>query len=66
MFDPRYDTFGSVRERSSMLFDVICAVGCRAECGEYPPPSHPILSDGKRNTLLTKTRTRIGCIPISV
>lgn len=34
VFDPRYDTFESVRERSSMLFDVICAVGCRAECGQ--------------------------------
>jgi len=34
VFDPRYDTFESVRERSSMLFDVICVVGCRAECGE--------------------------------
>ncbi|KAE9362899.1 hypothetical protein N431DRAFT_424290 [Stipitochalara longipes BDJ] len=33
VFDPRYDTFESVRERSPMLFDVICAVGCRAECG---------------------------------
>jgi hypothetical protein len=35
VFDPRYDTFESVRERSPMLFDVICSVGCRAECGEY-------------------------------
>lgn len=35
VFDPRYDTFDSVRGRSPMLFDVICAVGCRAECGEY-------------------------------
>ncbi|PMD17786.1 hypothetical protein NA56DRAFT_578416, partial [Hyaloscypha hepaticicola] len=33
VFDPRYDTFDSVRERGPMLFDVICAVGCRAECG---------------------------------
>jgi hypothetical protein len=35
VFDPSYDTFESVRERSPMLFDVICAVGCRAECGQY-------------------------------
>jgi hypothetical protein len=35
VFDPSYDTFESVRERSPMLFDVICAVGCRAECGKH-------------------------------
>ncbi|KAH7370946.1 C6 zinc finger domain protein [Rhexocercosporidium sp. MPI-PUGE-AT-0058] len=33
VFDPAYDTFESVRQRSAMLFDVICAVGCRAEHG---------------------------------
>jgi hypothetical protein len=33
LFDPDYDTFESVRARSSILFDVICAVGCRAEHG---------------------------------
>ncbi|KAF8861438.1 hypothetical protein BDZ45DRAFT_799906 [Acephala macrosclerotiorum] len=33
IFDSRYDTFDSVRQRSSMLFDIICAVGCRAEHG---------------------------------
>ena len=48
MFDPRYDTFDSVRERSPMLFDVICAVGCRAECGKPPTPLHRILSHVER------------------
>ncbi|KAG4430934.1 hypothetical protein IFR05_013572 [Cadophora sp. M221] len=33
VFDPGYDAFESVRHRSAMLFDVICAVGCRAEHG---------------------------------
>jgi len=33
VFDPAYDTFESVRQRSAMLFDAICAVGCRAEHG---------------------------------
>lgn len=32
-FDTRYDTCTSVRARSSMLFDAICTVGCRAEHG---------------------------------
>ncbi|KIM93968.1 hypothetical protein OIDMADRAFT_207874 [Oidiodendron maius Zn] len=33
VFDMTYDTFESVRERSPMLFDAICAVGCRADQG---------------------------------
>jgi hypothetical protein len=33
VFDPEFDTFASVRARSGMLFDTICAVGCRAEHG---------------------------------
>jgi len=33
VFDPVYDTFDSVRSRSSMLFDTICTIGCRAEHG---------------------------------
>lgn len=36
VFDPAYDTFESVRQRSAMLFDAICAVGCRAEHGRFP------------------------------
>lgn len=47
VFDPRYDTFESVRARSSMLFDVICAVGCRAEHGPNTPPTHPLLNTTK-------------------
>lgn len=35
IFDARNDTFNSVRERSSLLFDAICAVGSRAEHGKY-------------------------------
>lgn len=33
MFDPRIDTFDSVRSRSSILFDVILAYGARAAHG---------------------------------
>ena len=33
VFDPQFDTFESVRERSGMLFDTICTIGCRAEHG---------------------------------
>ncbi|RQM05927.1 hypothetical protein DH86_00002588, partial [Scytalidium sp. 3C] len=33
VFISNVDTFASVRERSSMLFDSICAVGCRAQLG---------------------------------
>jgi hypothetical protein len=33
VFDPHYDTFGSVRARSSMLFDTICTVGCKMTTG---------------------------------
>ncbi|TVY62878.1 hypothetical protein LSUE1_G006676 [Lachnellula suecica] len=33
VFDPSYDTFDSIRRRSSMLFDTIITIGCRAENG---------------------------------
>lgn len=33
VFDPDFDTFGSVRARSCMLFDIICTVGCRMTTG---------------------------------
>ena len=33
VFDPHFDTFDSVRARSSMLFDTICTVGCRTTSG---------------------------------
>lgn len=33
VFDPRHDTFHSVRSRSSLLFAAICTVGCRVVSG---------------------------------
>ncbi len=33
VFDPLHDTFGSVRYRSTLLFSVICSVGCRVVTG---------------------------------
>jgi hypothetical protein len=33
VFDPHFDTFDSVRGRSSMLFDTICTVGCKMTTG---------------------------------
>ena len=36
LFDPTFDTFESVRERSVVLFDTICTIGCRAEHGKFP------------------------------
>jgi hypothetical protein len=39
VFDPKFDTFESVRARSGMLFDTICTIGCRAELGMDLPPS---------------------------
>ncbi|KAL6876275.1 hypothetical protein HDV57DRAFT_157780 [Trichoderma longibrachiatum] len=33
VFDPRYDSFESIRARSSLLFDAICVVGCRVVTG---------------------------------
>ncbi|OBT52755.1 hypothetical protein VE04_04847 [Pseudogymnoascus sp. 24MN13] len=62
VFDVTYDTFESVRERSSMLFDTICAVGCRAECGP---------GSDKCQSLSNMTKSRIcdvllGTVPASV
>lgn len=33
IFDPSYDTMHGIRERSSLLFSAICAVGCRVLSG---------------------------------
>jgi hypothetical protein len=33
VFDPSYDTLGSVRNRSTLLFSAICSVGCRVLTG---------------------------------
>ncbi|KAK4143440.1 uncharacterized protein C8A04DRAFT_12368 [Dichotomopilus funicola] len=33
VFDPLHDTFESVRSRSTLLFSVICSVGCRVMTG---------------------------------
>ncbi|TKA62602.1 hypothetical protein B0A55_11106 [Friedmanniomyces simplex] len=33
IFDPNHDTYSSVRERSSILFDVLVTFGCRAAAG---------------------------------
>ncbi|KAJ3493725.1 hypothetical protein NLG97_g4556 [Lecanicillium saksenae] len=33
VFDPSFDTFQSVRHRSTLLFAAICTVGCRVACG---------------------------------
>lgn len=31
IFDPQYDTFDSVRSRSSILLNAICTIGCMVE-----------------------------------
>lgn len=31
IFDPQYDTFGSIRSRSSILLNAICTIGCMVE-----------------------------------
>ncbi|KAL7941854.1 hypothetical protein V8C42DRAFT_333907 [Trichoderma barbatum] len=33
VFDPRYDSFQSIRARSSLLFSAICTIGCRVVTG---------------------------------
>ncbi|EHK20157.1 uncharacterized protein TRIVIDRAFT_48209 [Trichoderma virens Gv29-8] len=33
VFDPRYDSFQSIRARSSLLFSAICTIGCRVVIG---------------------------------
>jgi len=33
VFDPHFDIFDSVRARSSILFDIICTIGCRVTTG---------------------------------
>ncbi|CZR53510.1 uncharacterized protein PAC_03389 [Phialocephala subalpina] len=62
IFDPRYDTFDSVRQRSSMLFDIICAVGCRAEHGPGSE-QYQLLSNATKGPLC---EVILGAIPKSL
>ncbi|KUJ08937.1 uncharacterized protein LY89DRAFT_690509 [Mollisia scopiformis] len=62
IFDPRYDTFNSVRERSSLLFDVICAVGCRAEQGPGSE-QYQLLSNATKGPLCDVI---LGAVPKSI
>lgn len=40
VLDPRYDSFESIRARSSLLFGAICAVGCRVVTGSETQQWH--------------------------
>ncbi|KAH9208281.1 hypothetical protein DL95DRAFT_395391 [Leptodontidium sp. 2 PMI_412] len=62
VFDPSYDTFESVRQRSAMLFDVISAVGCRAEHG---PGSnqYQILSNATKSPIC---EVMLGTVPKTI
>ncbi|KAH9209964.1 hypothetical protein DL95DRAFT_526574 [Leptodontidium sp. 2 PMI_412] len=62
VFDPIFDTFASVRSRSSMLFDTICAVGCRAEHGPTSP-QYQILSNTTKGPI---SSVMIGTTPPSI
>ena len=48
VFDPDFDTFGSVRARSYMLFDIICTVGCRMTTGPSSQIYQLLDNDSKR------------------
>lgn len=37
IFDPEYDTFDSVRSRSSILLNAICTIGCMVETSKSRP-----------------------------
>ncbi|KAJ5367728.1 hypothetical protein N7541_001669 [Penicillium brevicompactum] len=39
IFDPQYDTFGSIRSRSSILLNAICTIGCMVETRSGGPMS---------------------------
>jgi hypothetical protein len=41
IFDPEYDTFDSIRSRSSILLNAICTIGCMVENSKSPPPNNP-------------------------
>ena len=47
VFDPHFDTFDSVRARSSILFDTMCTVGCRIATGTSSPIHQLLNKDSK-------------------
>jgi hypothetical protein len=47
VFDPHFDTFDSVRARSSMLFDTICTVGCKMTNGSSSQAYQLLNKDSK-------------------
>lgn len=49
VFDPEHDTFASVRSRSPILFNAICAIGYRVETSKHylKDSQEPLLKDLK-------------------
>ncbi|CAG7925097.1 unnamed protein product [Penicillium olsonii] len=48
IFDPEYDTFDSIRSRSSILLNAICTIGCMVETRSGGPMSDILHTELKR------------------
>ncbi|PVH76092.1 hypothetical protein DL98DRAFT_465595 [Cadophora sp. DSE1049] len=62
VFDREYNTFESIRQRSAMLFDAICAVGCRAEHGPGSD-QYQILSNATKSPIC---EVMLGTVPKTI
>ncbi|KAI9934195.1 hypothetical protein MW887_005269 [Aspergillus wentii] len=62
IFDPEYDTFASVRARSSILLNAICTVGCRVETRSGSQMSDLLHAELKRSINVVIQNKRFNCL----
>ncbi|KAJ5215102.1 hypothetical protein N7468_010781 [Penicillium chermesinum] len=62
IFDPHFDTFNSVRSRSSMLLNAICTTGCMVETRASEPKSEMLHAELKKWINVIIQNKRFNCL----
>ncbi|KAL3478480.1 hypothetical protein BJX99DRAFT_256377 [Aspergillus californicus] len=62
IFDPKYDTFESVRSRSSILFNAICTIGSRVESRSGAQLSESLQTELKKWINVVIQNERLNCL----
>ncbi|KAJ5748184.1 uncharacterized protein N7511_009880 [Penicillium nucicola] len=62
IFDPEYDTFESVRSRSSILLNAICTIGCMVETRSGGPMSDMLHAELKRWINVIVQNKQLNCL----
>ncbi|OQD84001.1 hypothetical protein PENANT_c014G00912 [Penicillium antarcticum] len=62
IFDPEYDTFDSVRSRSSILLNAICTIGCMVETRSGGPMSDMLHAELKKWINVIVQNKQLNCL----